>query len=361
MTSKSKSKLVLIDPFTTFSEDGKPKPVPYVIDGLLTQGGFSVLGAKPKHGKSSMSRVQAVAVAKGLPFLGRTTTQGDVLLVSLEDQLEVVDMSLNVLEWNATKDARIKIITQLPPASGTVEDKLEHLIFSLAEVLHQYPDARLLVIDTLAKALRVRDLNDYIDTMSAVEKFHKLARAYPKVHVEGLVHCKKISTDDPFDALLGSTALRGEPDTNVVIYDTENRMRVIEAEVRLGKRIDKTLLSAEIVESAGADIIKNFSLGKAYEAWQEETEEKKTRNKLDDTRNRIREFLQSKQNQEFPQEAALKELGGRRSDVLNAAHALCPDGLEITGTPKSKTNPLVWKLKTFNPLQAFIEKNGSVQ
>ena len=74
----------LVQPFTTFS-DGKAPPVPYCVDGLLTQGGFSVVGAKPKQGKSSLSRYLAVAVAKGKPFLGRATTKGDVLLFSLED------------------------------------------------------------------------------------------------------------------------------------------------------------------------------------------------------------------------------------------------------------------------------------
>jgi RecA-family ATPase len=59
--------------------------IPCVIEGLLTQGGFSILAGKPKLGKSSLSRYEAVCVAKGQPFLGRDTTKGDVLLISLEE------------------------------------------------------------------------------------------------------------------------------------------------------------------------------------------------------------------------------------------------------------------------------------
>jgi hypothetical protein len=69
------------------------------------------------------------------------------------------------------------------------------------------PDVRLVIVDTLAKLLRVGDMNDYMKVMNEVEKIHNLARTFPRLHVQGLVHCKKVQTDDPFDSLLGSTAL----------------------------------------------------------------------------------------------------------------------------------------------------------
>jgi RecA-family ATPase len=76
--------LEIHEPFSTFTE-GAPTPIPFVIDSLLPKAALSVLGGKAKHGKSSMSRCEAVSVAKGLPFLDRPTTQGEVLLCSLED------------------------------------------------------------------------------------------------------------------------------------------------------------------------------------------------------------------------------------------------------------------------------------
>ena len=39
--------LNFIDPYTTF-DNGEAKYIPYVIDGLLTEGGFSLLGGKSK-------------------------------------------------------------------------------------------------------------------------------------------------------------------------------------------------------------------------------------------------------------------------------------------------------------------------
>ena len=61
--------LDFIEPYTTF-EGGEPAPIPFVIDGLLTQSGFSVLAGKPKSGKSSLSRYEAVCVAKGDEGIG---------------------------------------------------------------------------------------------------------------------------------------------------------------------------------------------------------------------------------------------------------------------------------------------------
>ena len=59
-------------------------PVPFVIDQLVPHG-LTVLAAKPKAGKSFFVLQAALAVAQGVPFLGRDTDQGDVLYLALED------------------------------------------------------------------------------------------------------------------------------------------------------------------------------------------------------------------------------------------------------------------------------------
>jgi hypothetical protein len=104
-TQPEKFSLQLIPPFSSFSK-GKPVPIPFVIDGLLPQGGFSVLGAKPKQGKSSLSRFEAVCVSQGKPFLGRDTVQGEVILISLEDQRQHVDNCLHALGYDLQSTPR---------------------------------------------------------------------------------------------------------------------------------------------------------------------------------------------------------------------------------------------------------------
>src|SRR5580692_7965341 len=95
-----------IEPYTTF-HNGQPKKIPYVIDGLLTQGGFSALGGKSKYGKSSLSRYEAVCIAKGTPFLGRNTVKGEVILFNLEDPTNHLDNCLSVLNYDRKRDAPI--------------------------------------------------------------------------------------------------------------------------------------------------------------------------------------------------------------------------------------------------------------
>ncbi len=94
-----KFELEVVQPYSTFVE-GSPAPIPHIIDGLLPRAAFSVLGGKAKHGKSSMSRIEAVCVSKGLPFLDRQVEQGETLLCSLEDPKQHVDNCLKILDYN---------------------------------------------------------------------------------------------------------------------------------------------------------------------------------------------------------------------------------------------------------------------
>src|ERR1700684_4033998 len=108
-------KLAIVKPFSTFDGNGKPQPIPFIVDGLLPNGSLSLLAAKPKQGKSNLSRHLAVCVSKGEPFLGRKVSKGEVLVVSLEDPVNHVDNHLKVLEWNAETDSQITIATALAP------------------------------------------------------------------------------------------------------------------------------------------------------------------------------------------------------------------------------------------------------
>lgn len=248
----TKFQLNFISPYSTFQE-GEPTRIPFIVDGLLIEGGFSALGAKPKHGKSSLSRYLAVCIAKGTPFLGRETVKGEVILISLEDPLNHVDNCLKALGYDESTDSKIYLVTALPP-------NIFESIAVLEEQLYKMPDVRLIIIDTLAKFIRVSDLNDYMPTLDAVEQLHNFVRKFPRLHLQGLAHCKKLKTDDPFDSLLGSTALRGEPDTNIALFQ-EGGQRGIVSETRMGRHIPQTILRAEVAESAGCDVVQDFFVG----------------------------------------------------------------------------------------------------
>lgn len=346
--------LKFIEPYKTF-KDGKAQPIPYVIDGLLTQGGLSVLGGKPKSGKSSLTRYEAVCIAKGQPFLGRACQPGEVIIVNLEDPMNHVDNCLSVLKYDPAKDANIRIVDKVAP---TAEENIQALNDALAKL----PDVRLVLIDTLAKFIRVVSLDDYMPVLTAVEQLHRLARAYPKLHIQAATHCKKVRTEDPFDGLLGSTALRGEPDTNIAIYG-EDGQRVVATETRIGRNIAPTLLKAQLVESAGADVVKNFSLDVLLsEAQQKRAEKTETKRKLSH-QERIIAYLSAIPTEMARQSILLDEVEGKNAHKLLAIQNLIDAGvLKVTGKKQSPADPLTLHLnRQALPMLDFINNFGGAE
>ena len=325
-----------IDPYKTF-RNGQPQRIPYVIDGLLTQGGLSALGGKSKSGKSSLSRYEAVCVAKGAPFLGRDTVQGEVLLFSLEDPTNHVDNCLSVLGYDQRKHARIRMVEALAPTIG-------ENIHALGDALTNLPDVRLVIIDTLAKFIRVGDLNDYTEVTNAVEQLHHLARRFPHLHIQGTAHCKKLRVEDPFDGLLGSTALRAEPDTNLVIYG-EGGQRIFATETRIGRNIPATLLHADLTESAGANVVSDFSLDVPLVDWQKNQKAQTERKRKLSHEERVITYLQNRQNGTATQALTLDEVEGKDTYKLKAIETLKEAGvLVVTGKKQSPTDPLTLRL-----------------
>lgn len=323
-TEQQKFRLELISPFSTFNE-GRPVPIPYVIDGLLPCGGFSVLGAKPKTGKTSLTRFEGVCVAKGAPFLGRDTIKGEVILISLEDHRVHTDNHLNVLGYDPANDAAIHIVERL---SSDIDQTMEAIEDSLLKM----PRVRLVIVDTLAKLIRVSDMNEYMPMLTAVERLRNLAKKFPHLHIQGVVHCKKVKTDDPFDSLLGSTALRGEPDTSIALFQDDGE-RVIATETRIGRAIPHTMLRAQLVTSAGADVVQSFSLGENLEERKANQKERAQRKRKQSYEERIITYLSSRSSETATQMLVLEEVEGKEERLLDAIKTLTTDNVvTITGT-----------------------------
>jgi hypothetical protein len=338
--------LELIQPFSTFGADGTAAPTPYVVDGLLTQGGLSVLGAKPKVGKSSLSRYLSVCVAKGAPFLGRATMRGEVLLISLEDPRAHVDNALGVLGYNPVTDERIQIVEQVSP-------NLNETVTAIREALATMPNTRLIIIDHLATFLNLGDLSEYMPTLRGVTQLHNLARDFPHLHVLCLCHAKKVSCDDPFDTILGSTALRGVPDTNVVLLN-ERGCRVIVSETRVGRAIPATILNTEMVLSAGSDVVRDYSLGESFNQWERGRLERAERKNAASYESRVIEFLTACDNQKALQKDLLEGTSGKTEHLVAAIKHLEADGvLSGSGTPK------VWTLNLSGEALALYRLSGN--
>jgi hypothetical protein len=200
----------------------------WIVEGLLPSGGFSLMVAKPKVGKSTLVRQLALAVARGEPFLGRETTQGAVLYVSLEEKRGEVRSHFRIMGANGTEDLGVYV-------GSTPEGAYEWL---KKEVERKKPV--LVIIDTLFRFIHVGDLNEYAKVSAALDPLLTLART-SSAHLMALHHARK-SAGDGADTTLGSTAIFGTVDTLINLKRTDAR-RTIDTLQRYGTDMETSVLN----------------------------------------------------------------------------------------------------------------------
>ena len=79
---------------TEFLEGVEGEEMEWVLEDYLPTGSLALPAAKPKVGKSTLAYALAVKVTQGLPFLGRNTKRGGVLILALEEHSRDVRLRL---------------------------------------------------------------------------------------------------------------------------------------------------------------------------------------------------------------------------------------------------------------------------
>lgn len=202
--------------------------VSWLVDKLLPAGGFSLLVAKPKAGKSTLARNLALTVARGDSFLNRTTQQGAVIYLALEEKRSEVRKHFHDLGATGTEEIYIHA------ASAPVDALLQ--VRAIAEEKKPV----LIIIDPLFRFTRVKDGNDYTQVTQALEPLLVLARE-TSAHVLAVHHAGKGEREGG-DAILGSTAIFAAVDTALIMKRSE-RYRTISSQQRYGEDLPETVLS----------------------------------------------------------------------------------------------------------------------
>lgn len=181
-----------------------PEPE-WLWDGLLVKNGLSMVGAKPKVGKSIFSFNIAVCVSQGWKLLGRDTKEGPVAYIALEEnQAEVKQHLIDILGEGEG-------LPNLYFHFGVVPEKLLAVARSIEE-----KGLALVVIDIFQKFFKVQDICAYAEITSALEPVMVIARK-TGCHILIDHHDKKGLDLDTGDSLLGSTGLLGGVDTLIHI------------------------------------------------------------------------------------------------------------------------------------------------
>lgn len=204
------------------------EPIPWLIDGLLIQGGCSLLAAKPKVGKTTFSRSMALAVSRGEDFLNCKTQKSKVLLLTLEDKLSEVGRHFKSM--GATEADEISILSVAPKSAAKLKKIVEENNFAL------------IVVDTLILGVSgLYDLNDYLQVTQAISPYVAVARE-TNAHILFAHHLSKRERGGAGDQILGSTALFGSVD-NVIVLDRQKQHRVFSTIQRYGLDLPTTRLN----------------------------------------------------------------------------------------------------------------------
>jgi hypothetical protein len=210
--------------------DSPDEPVEWLIEDLLIKGGVSLWVSKPKVGKTTLVQTLIMDVLNGQDFLGFKTEKSNVVFLGLEGHKGELKKDLRAL--GATGDECL--ILHVGPAPIAPLEAIEELV--------KTEKPGLLVVDTMVKLLRIKDVNNYGEVNEKFEPLFGLARKYG-THIICLHHSKKGAKGDD-DDVLGSTAILGMVDV-LFMLTTKGRARVLSSTVRYGKPIESLYLEMD--------------------------------------------------------------------------------------------------------------------
>lgn len=206
-------------------------PVRFFVEGLLPQG-LALLSAPPKYGKSWFVLDLCLAVARGIPFLGRKTYPCGCLYLALEDSENRLKSRMLTLLPSYEIPRNFSFCIAAPDLANGLIDQLESF-------LQANPDTGMIVIDTLQKVRGPSSRSegaykyDYRE-MGQIKSFaDKHGILVLLVH-----HLRKMADDsDPHNRISGTNGIMGAADTSLVL----SRAKRTDAETTLsvtGRDVD---------------------------------------------------------------------------------------------------------------------------
>ena len=179
----------------------------YIIYKMMYPGLYILAGA-PKIGKSWLALDLCLSVANGEQFLKHDTNIGQVLYLSLEDNLLRLQNRIYDLTDEPCENLNFAIEAQ--SIGNGLEEELE-------KSKQELPNLKVIVIDTLQKVRCNTDVNycsDYKELSVLKALADKLKVAILVVH-----HTRKCYDSDPFNMVSGSTGIIGSVDGIMVMIE----------------------------------------------------------------------------------------------------------------------------------------------
>lgn len=188
----------------------------WAVEGVICEG-VNLVAGPPKVGKSWLSLGLGLAIAGGEPAFGSiATVAGPVLYLALEDTARRLQSRMRKLLAGKPAPRGLTLATECPPlADGG--DK------AIAGWLDRNPDARLVVIDVLAKVRGHESTagSQYAADYAAIGRIKRIADHYG-VAVLVVTHVRKAAADDFLATVSGTNGIAGAADAVLVLQRGRN-------------------------------------------------------------------------------------------------------------------------------------------
>lgn len=233
----------------------------FIVDGLLSTGGCIIAGP-PKIGKSLLAMKLACCVASGEDFLGHKTNKSNVFYFALED-------SPSRLKDRLIKQGHGGISPENSPIfSINAPTYSEEFAQMLKQIVEEH-GRTLFIIDTLQcirPAGNSRE-SEYQRDYPILSQLSSFARENDSAVL--LVHHTRKTTDDanPFNMILGSTALQGAVDMMLLLTRSKKQLSESKATLHITGRdvgmddiemfFDKDTITWYSAKNLSADLRKN--------------------------------------------------------------------------------------------------------
>ena len=205
--------------------------IKWIVPNFLAEG-LTILGGRPKIGKSWLILDLCIAVAAGGSALGRYCEPRDVLYLALEDNdRRIQDRLEKILGRDQTSWPDIKYVTSW---KGGVEE--------LDKYLEANPNINFIVIDVFARFRRPRPpkINPYDWDYQEMAAIQNVASKY-SVSICVVHHTRKGVAGDPGDEISGTRGLTGAADAWLILKHGKDGTIVIEGEGRDTPPVDATV------------------------------------------------------------------------------------------------------------------------
>ena len=196
-----------------------PKPMPYLIKGILPRGEVGVIFGVSTAGKSFAVLDMLFAIARGVDFWrGHRVRQARVVYVATEGQGGLWSRAEAYARYHRVDltSLPVSVVMETPYLLQGEQKALAHEIIGAG-------GADLIVIDTLARAMSGGDENSALDmgrATAAAEELHRLTGAMVLlVHHAG----KDVSR-----GARGSSSLKGALDVELSVSEASDGLRVLE-------------------------------------------------------------------------------------------------------------------------------------